>query len=446
MKKFCLGLALLLCLLCVTPVSASAEEWQSLAQGQPLSAEHYTATAKAVVLYECNTDTLVYAHQPDLRLNPTGLVKLLTALIALEEGNPDEVVTVKRTTLNSVGVGVVSAGLEAGEEISLRDLLYCIMVSSANDACAVVAEHIAGTQSAFVAKMNGRAATLGCVNTHFTNVHGLQDEKQYSTARDLAILTAEALRNPELTAMFGLVSYTVPATNKSAARNLTTTNYMMNPQSPYYDARVTGGKPAAASTKDRSLVCTAEAEGSRYLCVVMSAQAKMSGNTVKTFTNFQEASKLLDMGFEGYRAQQVLSADQPYGLYAVAGGENHVVVSPEEPVSALLPVGFDQSKLQFEEQMDASKLTAPLSAGEIVGTLKVSYNGISLGTYKLRSRHGVASAGTVIQPAQAVQQGISPKWMIFGGVAVVLLGGAAVLVLWMRGMRKGGKREWIGQN
>lgn len=439
MKKFCLILALLLCLLCLTPVSASAQALQGLAQGKPLSTESYTATAKAVVLYERNTDTLVYAHQPDLRLNPTGLVKVLTALIALEEGNPDDVVTVKRATLNSVGVGVVSAGLEAGEEISLRDLLYCIMVSSANDACAVVAEHIAGTQGAFVEKMNERAATLGCVNTHFTNVHGLQDEKQYSTARDLAIITAEALRNPELTAMFGLVSYTVPATNKSAARNLTTTNYLMNPQSPYYDARVTGGKPAAASTRDRSLVCTAEAEGSRYLCVVMSAQAKMSGNTVKTFTNFQEASKLLDMGFEGFRAQQVLSADQPYGLYAVAGGENHVVVSPEETVSALLPVDFDKSKLQFEAEMDDAKLTAPLSAGEIVGTLKVSYNGVSLGTFRLRACHGVAAAGTVIQPAQAVKRGISLKWMILGGgVVMVLLGGAALL--WVRGRRKGGKR------
>ena len=174
MKKFGILLAVFLCLGWILPVTATASTPSGLLAQQALAGNgDYEGTAKAVVLYEMNTDTLVYAYQPDLRISPTGIVKVLTALIALEEGNLDDVVTVRRSTLDSVSPGAVSAGLKAGEEISLRDLLYCIMVSSANDACAVVAEHIAGSQQAFVEKMNARAATLGCANTHFTNVHGL---------------------------------------------------------------------------------------------------------------------------------------------------------------------------------------------------------------------------------------------------------------------------------
>lgn len=397
MKKFGILLTLLMCLTQIIPAAAVTGDVSGLLAGQALSDGDYTGTAKAVVLYECNTDTLVYTHQPDLRLNPTGIVKVLTALIALEEGNLDDVVTVRRSTLNSVGVGVVSAQLQAGEEMTLRDLLYCIMVSSANDACAVVAEHIAGSQAAFVEKMNARAATLGCVNTHFTNVHGLMDEKQYSTARDLAIIMVEALRNQQFTQMFGVVRYTVSATNKSAARTLTTTNFMMNPESAYYDARVTGGKPAAATTKDRSLVCCAQMEDSRYICVVMSAQAKTSGNWVSSYTNFKEAGKLLDMGFENYAIQQVLGTGQPFGLYLVDGGDNHVVVSPEDDVFALLPIGFEAEKLQFEDIMDAGALTAPVEAGQAVGTLQISYNGVVIGRTQLRACHDVALRGTVIQ-------------------------------------------------
>lgn len=427
MKKFGVFLVILLCLVQIFPVTAQASESSGLQAGLALAGnESYRGTAEAVVLYECNTDTLVYAHQPDKRVNPTGIVKVLTALIALEEGNLDDVVTVHRATLNSVGVGVVSAQLQAGEEMTLRDLLYCIMVASANDACTVVAEHIAGSQTAFVEKMNARAATLGCVNTHFTNVHGLKDEKQYSTARDLAIITMEALRNQEFTHMFGVVSYTVPATNKSAARSLTTTNYMMNPNSSYYDARVTGGKPAAATTKDRSLVCTAQAEGSRYLCVVMSAQAKVSGSSVTSFTNFKEASKLLDMGFEGYAVQQVLGTGQSFGLYPVEGGENHVVVGTEEDVFALLPIGFDSEKLQFEDVMDAGALTAPVAAGQTVGTLKISYNGVLIGTANLQACHAVAVRGTVIQNAD--KSGEKRGLLSFGSIALCV-GSAVVLTV-----------------
>lgn len=442
MKKYCLILIFILCISWLLPLRASASGVGGLLSGNALSTEQYSGTAKAAILYECNTDTIVYGHQMDLRMNPTGLIKVLTALIALEKGNLDDVVTVRRSTLNSVAIGSVSANLQAGEQLTLRSLLFCIMVASANDACAVVAEHIAGSQAAFVKMMNDRAASLGCKNTYFTNVHGLTDTNQYSTARDLAIITAEALRNPDFTSMFGTLSYQVPATNLSAARTLSTTNNMLNPQSPYYDERVTGGKPAAASTKDRSIVCTAEKDGCRYICIILSAEAKMSGTVVSSFTNFKEATALLTKGIKGYSIQQVLGKDRPYGMFPVLGGENDVAVCPDESAFALLPKGFDKSVLQFEPSMDATALVAPVVAGQIVGNLKVSYNGVTIGNYQLRALHDVAKAGTVIQPAPSVEKsGISLRRVVLFGIAGVVGIGLAFFVV-RRRPRRSSRREF----
>lgn len=438
MKKFGIILLVLLCTLHAFCWPAQAEQTQpsckTLQAEHPLVDEAYTGTANAVILYELCTQTLVYAHNQDVTVNPTGLIKLLTALIVLEEGNLEDVITVKRSTLNSVGVGAVSAGLKAGEEITLRDLLYCVMVSSANDAAAVMAEYVAGSQAAFVEKMNGRAATLGCVNTHFTNVHGLKDDRQHSTARDLAIITAEALKNEQFRQFFAATHYTVPATNLSGARNLSTTNYMMDTQSKYYDERVTGGKPAAATTTDRSLICVARQGDVEYLCVIVSAKARTSGGAVTRFTNFDEASKLLSFGFDGFSVQQVIGTEQPFGLYAVAGGDNDVVVGPDEAVYALLPVVFDPAKLRFEDVRNEQALRAPLPAETAVGFLRIYYDSIFIGQVNMLARHAVAAAGTDIH---APNTSASPggafgrilKWMGIILLIVLILAAAALFVL-----------------
>lgn len=435
MRKIGVFLLILVCLLHCTPLAATAATEESITSGcSTLQAQYaiggdeaYTGTADAAILYELDTQTLVYAHNPDDIIDPSGLVKLMTALIVLEEGDLGDMVTVERSTLNSVGAGSVSVGLQAGEIVSLRDLLYCVMVSSANDAAAVMAEHVAGSQQAFVDKMNEKAATLGCVSTHFANVHGLQNDSQHSTARELAIITAEALKNELFTQMFGIVNYQLPATNMSAARTLTTTNYMMDASSKkYYDERVTGGKPAAATTADRSMICTAENENGRYLCVIISATAKTSGYTVKEYTNFTEAKQLLDFGFKGFAVQQVLGGDQPFGMYPVANGENSVVVGADQEVYALLPVEFDQTMLQFQDVKDQESLVAPLKKGTAVGTLQILYGDIVVGEVELLARHNVALVGSTIEDVR--KPGIAEQILnILKSVGIVILGLAVVL-------------------
>ncbi len=362
-------------------------------------------TAKAVVLYELNTDTLVYSYNADLLINPTGLVKILTALLALELGDLDDVVTVRQATLNTVAVGSVSARLKAGEEITLRDLLYCIMVSSANDACAVVAAHIGGDQAGFAALLNEKARALGCTTSNFTNAHGLTDEAQFSTARDLAIITKAALENPLFAELFGVTAYTVPATNKSDERNLKTTNNMMRDGNAHFDSRVTGGKPAAATTTDRSMICTAEIGTARYLCVVMNTKGTASedGLSIVRYGIFEEMSDLLDYAEKGFAVRQILDDSQALYHYSVAGGENGVVLRPSGDVSVVLPVDCDEEKLSFLQNVDMSALKAPLAQSQKLGQLTISYGNLILGTCDLLSMHPVAQSGTSVIPADRVE-------------------------------------------
>lgn len=388
----------------VTAVDAAKNGCSTLEAQVPLGGTRKMLdTAKAVILYELNTDTLVYAYNPDQQINPTGLVKLLTALVALEHGNLDDQVTVRRSTLDSVAIGAVSAGLKSGEVISLRDLLYCVMVASANDAAAVIAEHIGGTQEAFAGMMNAKAKELGCTASNFTNAHGLSSPGMYSTARDLAIITEAALENEAFTEMFCAIDYTVAKTNLSEPRHIITTNYMMSDAyiSKYFDTRVTGGKPAAATTTDRSMICTAEVGSSRYLCVVMNAVAEVSedGNSVTRFGVFEEMDALLDYAFTGFAVRQVLDDSQALYQYAVSGGENDVILRPTADIFTVLPIGFDKDGLSYANMVEAGLLTAPISEGDVLGSLQIRYGGIVVGTCDLVAMHDVAESGTVIQDA-----------------------------------------------
>lgn len=434
MKKqrlFCLIMVLSAVLTLTLP--AAAEPVQAASSGcyglnAPLAlagSDALLPSANAVILYELNSSTMVYAYKPDDRINPSSMVKIMAALLALEMGDLDDSVTVKRSTLDSVPIGSVSAGLLRGEILTVRDLVYCCLVGSANDATAVLAEHIAGSQAAFVEKMNTRARELGCTDTLFSNVNGLNDDIQYSTARDLAIITSAALENETFSDAFSAQSYTVPATNLSEARTIHTTNYMMSDQvvRNYYDERVTGGKTAAATQTKRSLICTAQLGTARYLCVVMNANSVMSEDkiSVESFGSFYETGLLLDFAQQGYQLRKLLDHTQVYSQLTVSDGENDLTVAPGEDVYAVLPLEYDPALLDFSASYDMSVLTAPVSAGAVAGRLRVTFQGVELTSCDLTAMFAVARSGSTIRPATAVvpdtQQSNSSRllrWILIG--------------------------------
>lgn len=446
-KKSIVCIIFLLCvalLLPVIPGLTAAEEDPAVSAGchslharVPLGGtEQKVDTAEAVILYELNTNTLLYAYNPDMRVNPTGLVKLLTALVAIENANLDDEVTVKRSVLDSVAIGSVSAGLKAGEIVTVRDLLNCIMVASANDASAVLANYVGGTQADFANMLNEKAKSLGCTDSNFVNAHGLKAEGQYSTARDLAIIAEAALENDLFAELFGIKSCVIPATNKSEEREFYTTNHMMSDAvvKTQVDSRVTGGKPAAASNTDRSMICTAEVGTSRYLCVVMSAAAEVStdGFSITRWNIFEEVSFLLDFGFANFVVRQVIDERQSLYQYSVLHGENDVVLRPTQSISVVLPLNYDKNMLEYTNVVDTARLSAPIQAGDVLGTLQIRYGSVYIGQCSLAAMHDVAISGGLsdgerIEAPVTVDQKFN--WgPIFTWIGIVL-GGLVLLAL-----------------
>lgn len=417
MKKLCsLCLLLIVVMLwncCVVSAVPASESCMTLDAKEALAGKNQLLpTAKSVVLYAPDSDTMVYSWNADEPLDPSGMNKIMTALIALEEGDPEAVVSVTAGALSSVESGAMAAGLKAGESMTLRDLLYLMMVGSANDAAAVIAEHIAGSQTPFVSMMNERARELGCTNTVFLNPTGLSVDGQFTTARDLAKITARALKLPAFVEMFSAIEYTVPASGTSPERKAVTTNYMMSDASiqNQLDSRVTGGKTGALSSTDRSLISTAEKDGQKYLAVVMSAKGTMtsSGSAIRIYGNFKETKLLLDHAFSQYEMRQLLSADKVMALFPVSGGENDLAVSSRVDVSALMPADMKSERVSCRCEQSPGMLFAPVQKGDIVGTVQLWYDNMCVAQGDLIAMHSVKGIGTsavALQPEANVDSG-----------------------------------------
>jgi D-alanyl-D-alanine carboxypeptidase (penicillin-binding protein 5/6) len=321
----------------------------------------------------------------------------------------------------------------AGEELSLRDLMYCMMVASANDAATVIAEHVGGTQDGFIAMMNKKAAELGCVGTHFSNVHGLHDENTYTTARDICRILDVALENPDFKAMFTTKSYIVPATNKTEEeRQVETSNYMMSNAvvKKHLDPRVTGGKTGATDEAGRCLAATAEGGGMELMTIVMGAvpEYEEDGQVVKYFGSFEETAILLDYVLENYEYRQIFHEGQTVSQFPVENGTNSVVVRPDMTRSTVLPKDLDESKLTWIYGDTVSAVTAPVAQGQKLSTIQVWYGSKCLAQADLVAANAVPVWQVPTAPTIPTEQDSGGNWTVLLVICGILTG-VAVLVI-----------------
>ena len=445
MKKtviFCICAAMLLSILVGSAPKAQAAEEISVAVSSgchsvdaafPLSdEERMVDTAEAVILYELTSDTMLYSINPDKRVYPTGMVKLMTVLVALENAQLSDVVTVSRKDLNHITSDPADPWLKSGEEISVGDLLYCAMSASfANDASTVLAGHIAGSVDAFVQLMNDKAAALGCRDTHFTNVTGLHDNDNYTTARDLCRITEAALKNADFRAIFSAKEYTVAQTNKSDARVIQTSNLMMNGKK-YQDDRVTGGKSGNTKEGGRCLTVTARSGDMDVLCIVMGAKATYVDDvTLSAHGSYEEAKILLDYAFKTFEYRQVFFEGQVISQYPVAGGANDVVSQPVNSASTVLPIEADAAQLRWVYLDSDLSLTAPVEKGQKLGSVQVWYGEKCLAETDLVAMNEARPNAAPIVPERIDTQSGAGSWKVILWVIAVI---AVLLLLCMLGL------------
>ncbi len=393
-----------------------------------LGTDRLITNAKSVMLYEAKSDTLLYSWNADEQLPPSSLVKIMTAMLAIENGDLSALVTVESEVLNSVPAEAVDCALQIGELLTLEQLLYCMMVDSANDAAAVIAHHIAGSQQSFVAMMNQRAQELGCTGTNFINVHGLHDEMQYTTARDVTKILAEAIKSEQFRTIFGTVNYTVPQTNKYEERNFSTGNYLINQEDrpTYYDSRVTGGRTGVTQFSDRCIAATAEKNGLQVISIVMGAESvyEENGVEVRSFGGFPETTKLLDAAFDGYARSQIIYQGEILKQQKVSGGDCDVMLGTDISVSTVLPADVGYEDLSFRYHDTLTQLAAPIAKGTQLSTVQVYYGSLCVGQASLYAMNDVAvKQAQSVTDSQPVQD--NATWTrvltVIGMIAVVLI-------------------------
>lgn len=406
---------------------------------------------EAAFVYDIGADTVMYAFNADVQMHPASLVKIMTALLAVERGTLSDIVEVKKSVLSQVQAGAVSADLVDGEKISLKDLLYCMMVRGANDAAAVIADHISGSQDAFVSEMNLFAAELGCTSTTFKNAHGLHDPEQFTTARDAAKILNRALKNPEFEEIYSTVFYDVPATNMSESRHLASSNYLMNnlvDLQIYYDSRVTGGRTGVTDDGKRCLAAVAESKGRKLISIVMGSKSVYAedGFTAISYGTFSETSQLFTMALDGYKAVQIIYDGQVFRQGMVLNGDSDVAMGAKTSLYSVVPENISVSDLSFRYQDVEKEITAPIEEGEKLSHVQIWNGNVCIAEadlYAMGAVQAVSSNGDLLPDDNSNSLWRTIIFLIAGVVVlsfVILLGIRFIHNLRLAAIRKRGRR------
>ena len=355
-------------------------------------------SARNALLMDLDSGVVYYSRDPDARAYPASLTKILTVLLAVEAVERGEIdlkteITAGDDCLQGMDEQSSTSGIVPGEKMTFENYLYCAMISSANEACNVIATTVSGSISAFVDRMNSRASELGCKETHFVNPHGMPDEKHYTTASDLAIITREAMQHELFVTICNTLSRTVPATNKSDTRELQNTNGLINPNSimypGYYYEPAAGVKTGHTKDAGYCLVSTALEDDMHMLCIVLGAGEGVRANGTTEYKNFTDTLTLYRWVFNNFSRQTILSSSELVGSTAVEFGSDTDSVSlrPQSDIAAVLPNGVSiedyARKVTVYSERDNTTVTAPIAAGDVLGEVSIEKDGTVYGTVPL---------------------------------------------------------------
>ena len=365
-------LFVLLVTLSVTPFAAAEES--KLPEDPDIQ-------AKAALLVDANTGAIVYAKNEHQELYPASLTKIMTALLvveAIDKGqlSLEQEVTAS-ATISSLDTDGSTANIKPGEVMTVEQLLYCMLVVSANEACVILAEAVAGSVDAFVAHMNEKAQALGCKNTHFVNPTGLHDSQHYTSAWDLYLITKEALTHQDFVRISDTGDITLPATNLHEARSLHSTNYLISVwrSRGYINKNAHGIKTGSTSEAGHCLVSSAAKGSLSFISVVLGCdRLTLEDGEIRTMS-FYETNRLFQWGFDNFSYKTILTADEYPKEVAVSLSKiDHVTVHPARDVEILMPNGLEPEDLERTLVLQ-DPVEAPVAEGQVLGTIELSYDG-----------------------------------------------------------------------
>lgn len=390
-------------------------------------------SAESAILMDANTGVILYAKNIHEQLYPASTTKILTCLLAIENGNLDDMVTFSHEAVFSVPRDGSNMGMDVGESITLEQCLYGIMVGSANEAANAAAEHIGGTIDNFITMMNDKAAELGCTDSHFMNSNGLFDENHYTSVYDLALISCEFFRNEMLCKISNTARYHFePTATQPDDFYLNNKHQLINHEIQYEG--ILGGKTGYTDEARQTLVTCAEQNGMKLVCIVFKEESP---------SQFTDTVELFDYGFQNFQVLNISENEEKYNIDNVnffqsdndIFGSSKPILSIDTDSYVIVPNMADFSKLD-------STIDYNINKENHVAQINYTYNGTYVGsayvnlakdtatTYQFNSNtseQAESSTGTAITESDTNDTNSSTeKNTIFINVKKVLI---AILVL-----------------
>jgi len=334
-----------------------------LALGAPTQTSSPGISSKAAIVMEASTGKVLFAYNAEVRNFPASTTKMMTLLTALENGNMNDIVT---TSQNAASVEGSSLWLSPGEKLKLVELLYGMMLISGNDATVAVAEHISGTTDAFARLMTQKAHAIGAVHTNFTNTSGLPDPNHYTTAHDLAKIAAYGFRNPLFAQIVSTKHTVIPWAGKNFGRDLYNENKMLW----NYDGG-NGVKTGYTEAAGPCLVSSAKRGNIQLVAVVLDSNRM-----------WLDSKALLDYGFSKIETQLLYKQGEVIKSIRVKDGvDDFLPLAVAEDV--VLPVSLGDREDFTAIVETPQKYSAPVTAGQQIGSIKLLYRGQTYGAVDL---------------------------------------------------------------
>ncbi|MBQ9737429.1 MAG: D-alanyl-D-alanine carboxypeptidase [Clostridia bacterium] len=401
-------------------------------------------TAKAAILIDAQTGTVLYEKNSEKRMYPASTTKIMTALVALEAVKNEEVSLSQPLTLSEAAFKTLDAdgssiALKVGESMTLEVLLQGLLIASGNDAAVVIAEGIAGSEAQFVARMNEKAKELGLKNTTFVNPHGLHNENHVTTARDMAFLAREAMKNTVFRSIVECAHIYLPATNMSDKRYFINTNNLVSRMRYpyYYYDKATGIKTGSTDSAGYCLVSSAEDKGKSVIAVVFGAE--------DIAISHNESKAILEHGLTDFSLRSLAKRDDIFGEVKVkqaADGTDHILISAANNLEALFPKDGDPEKIEVVTDIP-EKVYAPIPSGQKIGMAKFLYEGKEIGRVELCStveikRHIFGFLFTFFEWLWGFR---AVKFVVFTALGLVLAFITLVFIGFYRALKKSKRKK-----
>ncbi|MGP1570149.1 MAG: D-alanyl-D-alanine carboxypeptidase family protein [Eubacteriales bacterium] len=336
------------------------------------STEFPNVIAEAAVLMDAKSGEILYEKNADDIKEMASTTKIMTAIVALEVLSLD---TIVRADSEAASVGGASIGLQVGEQMSVNELLYALFLKSANDSAVVLAKAAGGTTENFVNMMNEKAREMGLENTNFKNPHGLHADGHYTSARDLAVISKEAMKNDVISNCAVTVYHTIPKTNLSDERQLKNINHLL-----YDDKKVDvngtlrnlkykgakGLKTGYTSEAKHCIVAVSQRKAGEYIAVVL-------GSTKDG--KYSDSIALLDWGFENFKAVKIMDSDSGSTIKVKMGVKEKIKAVFSDDVYISIPKIADESKIQYGMEKFGD-VKAPIEKNDHIADLNIYYLGI----------------------------------------------------------------------